>query len=85
VAALVVLLDPDHRPAGVEPWHPNPNLFRVAADGSVRWTAELLPNEHSAKCWTGVHYDGSLVAFTYSWECELDAETGRILVARFTK
>jgi hypothetical protein len=82
---VVVLLDPEVRPAGVEKWHPYHNLLRVAPDGTIRWTAELVPNEHAAKCWTGVSYDGSLVAFTYSWECDLDAATGRILEARFTK
>ena len=37
------------------------------------------------KCWLGLHFDGSLRATTYSWECELDPDSGRIVSIEFTK
>jgi hypothetical protein len=80
-----VLLDPDRRPAGVEAWHPYHNIVRVSPDGVLRWRAELLPQETTAKCWLGLQVDGSLRATTYSWECELDPESGRIISSEFTK
>jgi hypothetical protein len=81
----VVLLDPDRRPYGVEAWHPFRNVIRVGPDGGVRWRPELLPQETAAKCWTELRFDGSLRVFTYSYECELDPESGRIISTEFTK
>ena len=81
----VVLLDPDRRPDGIEAWHPFPHIVRVGPDGQVRWRAELLPHETTAKCWTGLSMDGTLRATTYSWACELDTDTGQIVSRIFTK
>jgi hypothetical protein len=81
----VVLLDPDRRPDGVEAWHPYHNIVRVNPDGVLRWRAELLPQETTAKCWLGLRFDGSLRATTYSWKCELDPESGPIVSSKFTK
>ncbi|MGN6696205.1 MAG: hypothetical protein ACTHN0_18645 [Aquihabitans sp.] len=81
----VVLLDPNRRPEGVLPWHPYRNLLRVTAAGDIRWRAELVPDETTAKCWTAMAWGTGLTAVTYSYECELDADTGRIIRATFTK
>lgn len=82
---VIVLLDPERRPDGVLPWHPFPNILRVAASGEIKWRSELIPQETTAKCWMGVSFDGSLRAWTYSYDAELDPETGRLLTSRFTK
>ena len=67
------------------PWHPFHNVVRMRADGEVCWRAALVSAEPAAKCWLGVSYDGALRAWTYSWECELDLASGRIVAATFTK
>jgi len=83
----IVLLDPAQRPDGVESWHPYFNLIRLSVDGDVRWRAELVPSETAAKCFYGVEWrdDGSLRALAWSYDCTIDAETGRLLHAEFTK
>jgi hypothetical protein len=82
----VVLFDPKRRPDGVLAWHPFPNVVRLAADGTVVWRSELLSHETTAKCWLGVDWtEGRLVATTYSYVCELDPATGRIIEETFTK
>ncbi len=81
----VVLLDPERRPDGVLPWHPFPNVVRVTPEGKVVWRAELVPGETTAKCWLGIESDMSLRAWTYSYDCGLDPETGRIINTTFTK
>ena len=83
---VIVLLDPDRRPDGVLPWHPFHNLVRLEPSGVVRWRAELVPGESTAKCWMSAGWANStLWARTYSWECGLDPATGRIACSRFTK
>jgi len=82
---VVVLLDPDHRPDGVLPWHPFNNVLRVSPSGQIVWRAELLSAETTAKCWHGVEFEGGLRARTYSYECMLDSETGRIVDSTFMK
>lgn len=84
-ADTVVLLDPDHRPKGVLPWHPFPNVLRITPAGIVKWRAELLANETTAKCWVDLSYDGSLRVGTFSFRCQLDSETGRIISTVFDK
>ena len=80
----IVLLDPDRRPEGVLPWHPFFNLLRVAPNGEVVWRAPMV--ETSAKCWVSVGYEGcKLYANAWSWRCELDLSTGRIVDRSFTK
>lgn len=81
----IVLLDPDQRPEGVEAWHPFHNILRLGSAGDVLWRAELLPSETTAKCWTGVSFDDALRATTYSWVCELDPDSGRIVSSMFVK
>jgi len=84
-ADTVILLDPDRRPRGIMEWHPFPNVPRIAPQGLVKWRAELLPNETTAKCWLNLHYDGTLQVRTYSFSCVLDPETGRISSTSFDK
>ena len=80
----IVLLDPDQRPEGVLPWHPFFNLLRVAANGEVVWRAPMV--ERSVKSWVSVSYeDDKLFASAWSWSCELDPATGRIIDKVFTK
>lgn len=81
----VVLLDPDQRPDGVLPWHPFHNVLRVTDGGEVLWRADLIPNETTAKCWLRMKYETALRVWTYSYDCELDPETGRIIRSRYTK
>jgi hypothetical protein len=80
-----VLLDPDRRPDGLEVWHPFHNVLRVGPAGELLWRAELPRHETTAKCWLGLTLDDSLRAVTYSYECELDPDSGRILSTTFTK
>jgi hypothetical protein len=80
-----VLLDPEHRPEGVLPWHPFLNILRVTSSGEVKWRAELVPGETTWKCWLGVDWTGPLRAWSGSYECELDPNTGRIVRSTFTK
>lgn len=81
----VVLLDPRQRPEGVLDWHPFHNVLRLSPEGEVRWRAELVPEEDAVKAWLGVDFDGALRVWTYSYNCELDPETGRIVAKTFTK
>ncbi len=82
----IVLLSGERRPPGVLAWHPFPNVVRLDSSGSEVWRSELVPSETAAKCWLGIDWDGSrLRAWTYSWSCELDPVTGRILASRFDK
>ena len=82
----IVLLDPEHRPEGLCSCHPFPNVARVTVNGSVVWRSELLPQETTAKCWNRITWDGArLLASTYSYVCELDPVTGRIVSETFTK
>ena len=81
----VVLLDPAKRPDGALPWHPFPNVLRVSASGEVRWRSELVPGETTAKCWVSIEWAHALTARTFSYECDLDPSTGRIVETRFTK
>ena len=77
----IVLLRRD--PSGYEPLQ---NLVRVAGDGSVRWRAELPPDE-GADAFVAVEWEGDrLVANTWScYRVQLDPNTGRILDQVFTK
>jgi hypothetical protein len=82
----VLLLHCDHRPVGVEDWHPFFNLIRVAPDGTIRWRAELVPQETVWKCYLQVEWrDGRLGALAASYECTIDPATGRLIEAVFTK
>ena len=82
---VVVLLDPDNRPAGVLAWHPFQNVLRLSASGEIMWRAELVPAESTARCWVRVEFDKVLTAWTYSYVCELDPATGRIVNTTFVK
>jgi len=82
----IVLLDPKRRPAQVLGWHPFPNVLRVTSAGDVIWRSALVPRETAAKCWLDVDWvDGRLRARTYSYDCELDPDTGQIVQSTFTK
>jgi hypothetical protein len=82
---VIVLLDPDQRPAGVLPWHPFQNVLRLSSNGEIIWRAELVPGESTAKCWMRIEFDHVLTAWTWSYVCELDPDTGRIVNSTFTK
>jgi hypothetical protein len=82
---VVVLLDPERRPDGVLPWHPFHNVLRVSPSGEIGWRAELVPGETTAKCWHAIRFGGVLRASTYSFDCVLDPDTGRIVESTFTK
>lgn len=82
---VIVLIDPDQRPAGVLPWHPFQNVLRSAPNGEVVWRTELVPGESKAKCGMRVQFDHVLTAWTYSYVCELDPVTGHIVNSTFTK
>lgn len=83
---VIVLLDPERRPDGVLAWHPFHNVVRIDPSGRVKWRAELVPHETTAKAWYGIEWDGRrLRAWTWSYDCELDEATGTILRTKFTK
>lgn len=83
---VIVLFDPERRPARVLPWHPFQNVVRVDPPGRVKWRAEVVPAETTAKAWYRIAWDRwQLRAWTYSYECQLDEGTGAILSTTFTK
>lgn len=82
---VVVLLDPERRPDGVLRWHQFHNVLRITSSDAVCWRAELVPEETTVKCWYGIRFDDALRAWTWSWDCELDPDTGRIVHSTFTK
>lgn len=47
---VIILLDPEQRPARVETWHPFPNIMRIDRAGDVLWRCALLPQETAWKC-----------------------------------
>jgi hypothetical protein len=83
---VVVLLDPERRPPEVLAWHPLLNVLRMTSAGDVVWRSALVPEETTMKCWLGVEWiDGVLRARTYSYDCELDSDSGQIVRTTFTE
>jgi hypothetical protein len=81
----IVVLDWMDRPKGVGSWHPCQNLLRIRPDGSIVWQASL-PSAETLKRFTAAEWsDGKLIAHTWSYECEVDPETGQLLTTAFTK
>lgn len=82
----IVLLDCEHRPVGVEKWHPSPNVVRLGPDGEIRWRAELVQAETAWKCYLRVEWIGErLRALAPSYDCTIDANAGQLVEAVFTK
>lgn len=83
---IIVLLDPDDRPTGVEAWHPFPNIMRLGHGGEVQWRCALLPQETAWKCYLAVEWQGKqLIARAPSYRVTLDPMTGAIIDSEFTK
>jgi hypothetical protein len=83
---VIVLLDPERRPTGVEAWHPFPNIMRMSPAGEVLWRSALLPQETAWKCYLSVEWvDDKLVARAPSYKVTLDPESGAIVESVFTK
>ncbi len=82
----IVLLDPDHRPPEVIAWRPLPDVLRVTSGGDVVWRSALMPEETTAKCWLTLESSGDRFrARTYSYECDVDPESGQIARKTFTR
>jgi predicted phage-related endonuclease len=82
---VIVLLDPDVRPSGVEKWHPFPNILRMSSSGDVVWRSELLPND-TWKCYLAVEWEGEdLLAMAASYRVRLDTASGKVTDSTFTK
>jgi hypothetical protein len=82
---VIVLLDPDLRPSGVEKWHPFPNILRVRSSGDVVWRSELLPGD-TWKCYLAMEWDDEeLLARTASYSVHLDPASGKVTDSTFTK
>lgn len=83
---LIVLLDPERRPPGVEAGHPFPNILRIGRSGDVLWRCALLPQETAWKCYLSVDWEGEkLVAAAPSYRVILDPASGAIIDSEFTK
>jgi hypothetical protein len=83
---VIVLLDPQRRPTGVEDWHPFPNIMRMSPTGEVLWRSALLPQETAWKCYLLVErLDDKLIAQAPSYKVTLDPESGAIVESVFTK
>jgi hypothetical protein len=46
---VIVLFDPEQRPAGIEAWHPFANIIRIGPAGERLWRCALLPQETAWK------------------------------------
>ncbi|HEX3567261.1 MAG TPA: hypothetical protein VHU17_17980 [Acidimicrobiales bacterium] len=83
---VIVLLDPEHRPEGVEAWHPFPNILRLTSAREVLWRCALLPQETAWKCYLSVGWEGDrLIAEAPSYKVTLDPGSGAIIGSVFTK
>jgi hypothetical protein len=84
---VIVLLDPEDRPEGIEPWHPFPNILRTTHTGEVVWRCALLPQETTWKCYLSVEWvgDGKLIAHAPSYRVTLDPASGAIIDSVFLK
>lgn len=81
----LVLLDWSTRPAGVEEWHPFPNVLKVNAAGQEIWRAEL-PRSETLGSYTGVRVEsGQPIAVAWAGFSILDPADGRIVEYVFTK
>ena len=60
------------------------NLFKVGADGSIVWTAEL-PESHDAFVHAAVHGERIEANSWSCWRVEIDPTNGRITTRAFTK
>jgi len=84
-ADVIVLLDPEQRPTGVESWHPFPNILRLSPSGQVVWRSDLLPDD-TWKCYLSVAWEGeSLIARAASYRVALDPSSGAVIGSTFTK
>jgi hypothetical protein len=60
--------------------------LRRPRSGWAMMSPALAPDETAAKCWLRVEWiDGALRTWTYSYNCELDPDTGQVIRATFTK
>ncbi|MGD0638131.1 MAG: hypothetical protein ABSA72_08860 [Nitrososphaerales archaeon] len=83
---VIVLLDPEDRPVGVEAWHPFPNVMRLSSGGEVLWRCALLPQETAWKCYLAVEWQGDkLIAKAPSYRVTLDPMSGAIIDSEFVK
>jgi hypothetical protein len=82
---VIVLLDPDVRPPGVEKWHPYPNILRLSPSGDVLWRSELLPDD-TWKCYLTVAWEGdALIAHASANRVRLDPSSCAVIGSTFTK
>lgn len=83
---VIVLLDPERRPEGVEAWHPFANIMRLSGGGEVLWRCALLPQETAWQCYLSVEWEGDkLIAYAPSYKVTLDPGSGAIIDSVFTK
>ena len=78
---IIVLFNPD---AYTEKFGQFKNLIALNADGERIWTAELPTNE-SGERYYQVSSRSPLVAYSWSFSCEIDESTGRIKKKIFLK
>jgi hypothetical protein len=79
---IIVLFDPD---SYTERFGQFPNLAAYAPTGERLWTTEL-PTTISGDRYYKVASREPLVVYSiYSFECEIDPSTGRIIARRFYK
>lgn len=79
---VVVLFDPDAYKAKYGQF---PNLVAVSRAGKRLWTAELPTTTSGDRYYRLVNGEGLRAASVYSFICEIEPKTGRILRKQFIK
>lgn len=79
---VVVLFDPEVYTAKFGQF---PNLIAVSRDGKKLWTAELPTTTSGDRYYRLVRGESLLAASIYSFVCDIDPRTGKILRKEFVK
>lgn len=79
---VVVLFDPDAYTAKFGQF---PNLIAISRNGRKLWTAELPTTTSGDRYYRLVRGESLRAASIYSFVCDLDPRTGRILRKEFVK
>jgi len=79
---VVVLFDPDAYTAKFGQF---PNLIAVSREGTKLWTAELPTTTSGDRYYRLIRGESLRAASIYSFVCEIDPRTGRILRKEFVK
>lgn len=79
---VIVLFDPDSRFRRFGQFH---NLIAIDRVGQLRWEAELPTSTTGDRYYKLASRDPIVAYSTQSFDCVIDAQTGRIVTKTFTK